>query len=123
MKQYGLFMTAVFLTCFLLIGCRTTKEADSASFALEDRPLVTEESLLDARETLPETEDTLTAEETSPAEETLPALPEGPSGKIEPRKRKSSVLEPTTQAVDDGPEWIEPTTAATGEVPEYLPLE
>lgn len=145
MKQYGLFMMAVFLTCFPLIGCRITEEADSVSITLQDRTLVAEETLpvkesTPAEETLPveestPAEETLPAEETTPAEETLPvgettpieetspALQEAPFGKIETHRIKSPMLEPTTQALDDAPEWMEPTTMANGESPQYLPLE
>ena len=133
MKQYGLIMMAVFLTCFLLIGCRITEEADSVSITLQDRTLVAEETLpvkesTPAKETLPveestPAEETLPVGETTPIEETSPALQEAPFGKIETHRIKSPMLEPTTQALDDAPEWMEPTTMANGESPQYLPLE
>lgn len=135
MKRYGLLM-AVFLTCFLLTGCRVTEEADSATLTLQDRTLVAEESLAAARESLPGTmddmaiaeenlliEETVPVKETTPIEETSPALGEAPYGKIETHRIKSPMLEPTTQALDDAPEWMEPTTMANGESPQYLPLE
>lgn len=123
MKQYGLFMMAVFLACSLLIGCRITEEADSVTLTLQDRILAAEESL-PAEETTP-AEETLPVKETetTPIEETSPALKEAPYGKIETHRIKSPMLEPTTQALDDAPEWLEPTTTAIGESPQYLPLE
>lgn len=110
MKHNRWMLLMVLLGVFLLGGCRTTKESGlEASVPIET--IVAEA----VEETMPVTE------ETSPAaEETLPEIE---TDRFIPRRIKSSVLEPTTQAIGEDPDLIEPTTIAIGESPDYLPLE